>query len=562
MAGRGSKSALDALLDDLRLEAFQEETDLLADDRLPEQEPIEKGFLAFIASVVAEVEPNFVLDDATALMAQEIERAVEGRGERLMLVPHPRSGKSLLMSLGFVYSLLRFPDRPQILISASQRLAVNHSKRILQIAQRAGVKLHPKSRSTQEWQPAWAGGKTQAVIGRTTSCLGLGAATLWIDDVVGSRADSQSPTVMADVVERYGSDWISRLQRDANGKGENVVLVNQRLSSTDLAGQLINRSRKGQAWRVVHIPVTHPEDPAEVLKAYPDHWQILQLKGGKPGTPTSSRIDLKTVEERRAAMSPAAFSALFLGDVRTDKTLSPFKDEYLRELPLAELSVGATVLALDLALTGKGDGHGYAVVATGSYGCKGKAIVIEAGELTGAVDDLVPQIVELVKRHRVTSVACERAGGGFVLMRSLNQGLANFGVNVEAIHHGNRSKWVRLEQELGGMALGNVLVPTAAAWLPKLREQFKSIATRHGSPKDDVADACLYGLEVVGRWIRGGFVVNNAEWGRQGIFFDRPTLNATWGYGSKAIKRECSQFKYPIDREMPCSWDYINASKA
>ena len=78
MAGRGSKSALDALLDDLRLEAFQEETDLLADDRLPEQEPIEQGFLAFMASVVEEVEPNFVLDDATALMAQEIERAVEG----------------------------------------------------------------------------------------------------------------------------------------------------------------------------------------------------------------------------------------------------------------------------------------------------------------------------------------------------------------------------------------------------------------------------------------------------------------------------------------------------
>ena len=76
MAGRGSKSALDALLDDLRLEALQDETDLLADDRLPEPVPIEPGFLAFITAVVSEVEPNFVLDDATALMAQEIERAV------------------------------------------------------------------------------------------------------------------------------------------------------------------------------------------------------------------------------------------------------------------------------------------------------------------------------------------------------------------------------------------------------------------------------------------------------------------------------------------------------
>ena len=103
---------------------------------------------------------------------------------------------------------------------------------------------------------------------------------------------------------------------------------------------------------------------------------------------------------------------------------------------------------MDLALTGKCDGHGFAVVGADSYGCKGKAVIVEAGELVGAVVDQVPQIVELVKRHRVTSVACERAGGGFVLMRALNQGLANFGINVEAIHHGNRSKWQRPSLEL------------------------------------------------------------------------------------------------------------------
>ena len=105
------------------------------------------------------------------------------------------------------------------------------------------------------------------------------------------------------------------------------------------------------------------------------------------------------------------------------------------------------------------------------------------------------------------------------------------------------------------MALDNVLVPTASAWLPKLREQFKAIATRHGSPKDDVADACLYGLEVVGRWIRGGFVVNNAEWGRQGLFFAKPAEHGTWGFGSEGISRERSRYQFSTDREMPCSWD-------
>ena len=82
---RGNKSALDFLVDDLRLEELQEEADLFADDRLPTQKSIAKGFLVFIHRVIKEVEPRFVLDEATRLMAEEIERAVEGRSQRLML---------------------------------------------------------------------------------------------------------------------------------------------------------------------------------------------------------------------------------------------------------------------------------------------------------------------------------------------------------------------------------------------------------------------------------------------------------------------------------------------
>ena len=553
---RGNKSALDFLVDDLRLEELQEEADLFADDRLPTQKAIAKGFLVFIHRVIKEVEPRFVLDDATRLMAEEIERAVEGRSQRLMLVPAPRSGKSLLMSLGFVYRLLRFPDRPQILISASQRLAVNHSKRILQIFKASGGKLHPKSRSAQEWTPGWSNGKTQAVIGRTTSCLGLGAAVLWLDDVVGSRANSQSQTVMGDVVERYGSDWISRLQRDAAGKGENVVLVNQRLSSTDLAGQLISRAKKGQPWRVVHIPIIHPEDPAQCLRWYPDHWQILQLKGGEAGEPTSSRIDLKTVEERRSAMSPAAFKALFLGDVSDDQTLSPFRDKFLWEVPLADLSTGAVAIALDLAITGKGDAHGYAVGAVGTYGCKGKAVILETGELRGSADELIQPIVDLVKRWRAHTVVVERAGGGHILLKALNQHLADFGVNVDAISHGNRSKWIRLEQELGQLSLGQTLVPQSAPWLPTVRTQFKAIATRQANPRDDQADAAMYLLEHLGRWIRGGFNVTTAEWGRTGLFHEQGLQLATWSRGNRAYGTEGSEYSWPTDRPMPKAiWD-------
>lgn len=54
------------------------------------------------------------------------------------------------------------------------------------------------------------------------------------------------------------------------------------------------------------------------------------------------------------------------------------------------------------------------------------------------------------------------------------------------------------------MSLGKVLVPANAVWLAQLREQFRSIALHLDRRRDDVADACLYGLEVVSRWQRGG----------------------------------------------------------
>ena len=169
---RGNKSALDFLVDDLRLEELQEEADLFADDRLPTQKAIAKGFLAFIHRVIKEVEPRFVLDDATRLMAEEIERAVEGRSQRLMwcqlLAQVNRSNEP-----GFVYSFSA-SDRPQILISASQRPAVIPEADPFHL-QGAGGRIHPKSRSGRSGRLV-GNGKTQAVIGRTTSCLGLGAA--------------------------------------------------------------------------------------------------------------------------------------------------------------------------------------------------------------------------------------------------------------------------------------------------------------------------------------------------------------------------------------------------
>ena len=103
------------------------------------------------------------------------------------------------------------------------------------------------------------------------------------------------------------------------------------------------------------------------------------------------------------------------------------------------------------------------------------------------------------------------------------------------------------------MSLGKVLVPANAVWLAQLREQFRSIALHLDRRLDDVADACLYGLEVVSRWQRGGFNTSSAEWGR-GSFYERSGSIATWTRGTAAYAAQ-SQYQWPADKAMPSSLD-------
>ena len=534
MAGRGGRTALQQFRQTKKIEALVAETNVFDIEKLPRQEPTGLSFREWVDQYVVEVQPKFQWDAATELMAESLEAAILGRSERLLLVPAPRSGKSLLTACAFVWSLFRFPEgNPQIFISASQRLAQNHSRVCLQLFAAAGGKLHPQSRSVQEWLPAWRNAGTQAIIGRSTSCLGLGASRLYIDDCVGSRADSMSPNIMEQVIETFGSSWVSRLQRDNYGKGESILCINQRLSSTDLAAHLIQQGRRHEdstPWTVVHVPYVHPENRAEALNWYPDHWKVRMLPQGEEGTPTSSRIDLRTVRERQQSMSVAAFKALYLCDVSGDDEVSPWKSHYLRQVPRGELSPGSVVVGLDLAITGKSDGHGYAVVANGIYDCKGKAIVLEAGELRGAVDDLIPQIMDLVRKYKASAVALEKAGGAWSLMRQLNAGLQNFGVQLFT-PTASKSKFHRLEEVLGYMSLGNVLVPQQAAWLPVLDQQFRSIAIRDDRARDDIADATIWALQQALKWQQGGFNTTSATWGRAG-FREANQGIAVWGRGS------------------------------
>ena len=161
-------------------------------------------------------------------MLEVIQEALEGKDQRVLLCPSARSGKTTCLILGLVWALYRWPTgAPQLLISSTQRHASNVAKKTIALFRASGGRLHPKSKSSQEWAPNWADGLTSQVviIGRTTSALGLTASCLWLDDVVGSFEDASNPTFMRSTISRFGSDWLSRCTRRLDGSGSCLVNV-------------------------------------------------------------------------------------------------------------------------------------------------------------------------------------------------------------------------------------------------------------------------------------------------------------------------------------------------
>ena len=94
------------------------------DGLLPPPEPIARGLHAFALRYAETIAPGFEIDAVVDVILSELEAWVEGdAGGRLMLNPPPRHSKTTCAILALCYSLLRYPDRGHIIISANGRLS-------------------------------------------------------------------------------------------------------------------------------------------------------------------------------------------------------------------------------------------------------------------------------------------------------------------------------------------------------------------------------------------------------------------------------------------------------
>jgi hypothetical protein len=190
----------------------------------------------------------------TEALTYEVQRALEGKLDRLMITASPRHGKSYVVSENAPgWFLGKQPKKKIILASHTDGLAVDFGtivKRNMSNPMHGSVfgeeAMVSRTKAANHNFRTNAGGEFMA-LGVGGSPIGKGADCFIIDDPIRNREDVESEGTRRFYRSWYSSSVLSRLE----GQGL-VILMHQRFHDDDLAGQLLKE--EGDRWRVIQFP--------------------------------------------------------------------------------------------------------------------------------------------------------------------------------------------------------------------------------------------------------------------------------------------------------------------
>lgn len=240
-----------------------------------------------LATFCPRMVPNYVTGGGIDKLTDCLEAVERGDITRLMVARPPRHSKSLHTSQLFpCWYMGRHPSAQVVLASYAQPLALEQSRRARDIFashefQRTfpEVKHRPgreaqeivsvERQAAQEWGTN-RGGRYFA-IGIGGGLTGRGFDLGIIDDPVKDREEADSPTYRERAWGWYQSTFYTRRM-----PGAAIILCQTRWHPDDLAGRLLNESRrgKGDEWHVLSQPAIDQEG----RPLWPEFWPLEELE--------------------------------------------------------------------------------------------------------------------------------------------------------------------------------------------------------------------------------------------------------------------------------------------
>ena len=546
-----AKAKLDQVVtreDEIKEESkFDSRTPVIRGSKLPRPPaPIKRGLKEFAEKWGPTICPGYVVDEVGEVMLDVLEGMVEGETPRVIINPPPRHTKTLNSIICLAYSLLRYPTRSQILLSANQRLSSMNNQLLKELVSNAmpeGYEISSDTSSKTAWRPGWQHAGIQVALSRGATLLGYSANILIADDLLGQVSEAEQPELLAGVMRTLQVDAQTRLTVDSYGKKPGLAILAQRLSRQDPTAQLIEKERIAEAEGLTPTPYVVCASPfltptkeraAEICGDYPNGWVVRQPKYTKePGVPVSSRFTQEFATNLQASMPPSDWAVMFELDTSADTVWSAWKESYLKPLPVGEINSDAgSFIAIDMSLSGGDDSALVAGIVQ-----DGRIVLVGLHILPPDVDEALPAIVELAKRYKCHTLGVERAAAGAYVMKSLANNIGGQVFNVIPLSHEGRNKQARQAKILGLGANDKLWIAEGLELTNVLHAQMKAVAMGKKRAKDDLSDAATYCINWLNEhWIKSGYAPTAASWaggsgGQPGV------TSVIWGRGSHALMK-------------------------
>jgi predicted phage terminase large subunit-like protein len=271
--------------------------------------------------------PQYRPEPAHGLIAETLDRVVDGTLRRLIIVAPPQHGKSELTSVRLpAFWLGRRPDDPVIISSYGASLAKSKSRQAREIVGSpeyqvlfGGVRVPRDNRSASHWMLAGGLRGGLLAVGVGGPITGHGAMLGIIDDPLKNWQEAQSALRRERTWEWYRATFRTRIW-----EGGAIVVICTRWHEDDLVGRLLASAAGGEAqagaswtaspWTVLRLPAL-----AEARDERDDNDRRCGLATGQPD-PLG-----------RAAgepLCPVRFSAAALEAIRRDVGYLAWQAEY------------------------------------------------------------------------------------------------------------------------------------------------------------------------------------------------------------------------------------------
>jgi len=240
--------------------------------QLEAQDKARDTFLSFCQYVW----PEMLVGEHHRLIAEKLDRVVEGKCKRLMIAMPPRHGKSQMGSYLFpAYLMGRLPRSKLIVGSHTAELAQRFGRMIRNLVSEERyrdifpeLKLSADSKAAGRWDTS-AGGEA-FFIGKGGAMTGRGGDIVILDDILDEQ-DAMSDTAMDNTFEWYTSGPRQRLQ--PNGA---IIVINTRWRTDDLTGRLLKMQGQPRSdqWEVLEFPAIMPSGKP----LWPGYWKLEELE--------------------------------------------------------------------------------------------------------------------------------------------------------------------------------------------------------------------------------------------------------------------------------------------